>query len=503
MNFADYVSLDGLGLAELVRAGEVTATELVEAAIRRADEVNPALNAIVHPMYEEAREQAAALDGEDVGGPFRGVPFLVKDLVSLVAGQPFTKGSRMMEGYVPDHDTELVRRYRASGVVLMGKTNAPELGLVPVTEPALFGPTRNPWDPERSPGGSSGGSAAAVAAGIVPLAGGDDGGGSIRIPASCCGLFGLKPTRGRVPTGPDYGELWRGAVVQHVLTRSVRDSAAMLDAVRGPDLGAPTVAPPPARPYLEEVGADPGRLRVALTTAPLLPADGVHDDCRAAVHDAAELLSDLGHRVVEDAPVFDGEAFAEAFVVMVGAELGADVRAMEEVTGRTRSPRLLEPETWALLAMGEGLDAETYAAALRTLEREARAAKTFFQDHDLLLSPTLAQPPLPIGTFGASTTEKRLVRLFGSLGMNGLIRRLAPVETLARDAFDYTPWTPVFNVTGQPAMSVPLFWNGEGLPIGVHLAARFGDEATLFRVAAQLEEARPWAERRPPSLSPR
>lgn len=494
----DYLALDGLGMAELVRRGEITASELVEAAIRRAEEVNPRLNAVVHPMYHEARERARELDAADVGGPFRGVPFLLKDLTSFLAGHPHTGGSRFLEGWVPDHDSELVRRWKAAGVAILGKTNTPELGLVPVTEPVLFGPTRNPWDPSRSPGGSSGGSAAAVAAGIVPVAGGGDGGGSIRIPASCCGIFGLKPTRGRTPTGPDYGELWRGAAVQHVLSRSVRDSAAMLDAVRGPDTGAPTVAPPPARSYLEEVGAPPGRLKVALTTEPLLPCEGVDEACRHAARDAADLLAALGHEVDEAAPVVDAEGFARAFVTMVGAELAADVREMAKATGRTPSPRLLEPETWALLAMGEGLSGEEYAAALRTLERQGRAVGAFFQEYDLLLTPTLARLPLPIGTFGASTSEKRMIRFFGGLRLNGAIRLLATIDRLAGEAFSYTPWTPVFNATGQPAMSVPLHWTDDGLPIGSHLVGRFGDETTLFRVAAQLEEARPWSGKRPP-----
>ncbi len=280
-------------------------------------------------MEEDARAAALA----PPTGPFAGVPFLAKDLLSQYAGHPTTAASRLLAGLKADHDTELVRRVKAAGLVVFGKTNLPEWGLVPTTESELYGPCRNPWDTGRTPGGSSGGSAAAVAARIVPMAGGGDGGGSIRIPASCCGLFGLKPTRGRTPTGPDYGLLWRGAVVEHVLTRSVRDSAAMLDATHGPDAGAPFEIPPPARPYLTEVEQPPGRLRIAWTAHPLLPAE-VHPDCVAAVQDAAQLLAGLGHDVEEATPELDGEAFARAFLTMVAAELGADLDEYERTTGR-------------------------------------------------------------------------------------------------------------------------------------------------------------------------
>ncbi|MBI3455692.1 MAG: amidase, partial [Candidatus Rokubacteria bacterium] len=294
--FPEYEAYDGLGLAELVRRKEVAPAELVEAAIERIERRNPRLNAVIHTLYEEARARAT---GPLPAGPFAGVPFLLKDLAAAYAGAPLRSGSRFLAGWRPDHHAELVRRFLAAGVIVLGKTNTPELGLLPITEPRLFGPTRNPWDPERSPGGSSGGSAAAVAARMVPMASGGDGGGSIRIPASCCGVFGLKPSRGRTPSGPDAAERWQGLVVEHVLTLSVRDSAAMLDATAGPDPGAWHQAPPPARPFLAEVGAPPGRLRIAWSAEPALPAPAVDPDCRAALEDAVRLLGDLGHEGVE------------------------------------------------------------------------------------------------------------------------------------------------------------------------------------------------------------
>jgi amidase len=323
--FREYDHYDGLGLAELVRRKEVSPAELVEEAIRRIETVNPQINAVIHPMYDLARQQVQQGLPE---GPFRGVPFLLKDLLVYYAGVPTRSGSRFFRDFVPDHDSEIVRRYRQAGVVVLGKTNTPELGLVPYTEPVLFGPSRNPWDLSRTTGGSSGGSGAAVAARLVPVAHGNDGGGSIRIPASCCGVFGLKPTRGRTPMGPDIGEAWRGMAINHVLTLSVRDSAAMLDATAGPDVGAPYIIPPPERPFLEEVGRDPGRLRIAFTTRPLLPGT-VHPDCVRGVEETARLCQDLGHIVEEAAPQIDGHAFARDFLTMVCAETRADIEEGE------------------------------------------------------------------------------------------------------------------------------------------------------------------------------
>ena len=504
MKLREYLSMDGLALAALVRRGEVSPVELAETALGQLDRVDPVLNAVVHRMDDEAlatarrleRERAEAGGPDDLRAPFLGVPFLVKDLLTLCAGHPHTSGSRLTRDFVPDHDAEVVGRYRSAGAVILGKTNTPEFGLTPFTEPELFGPCRNPWDPARTPGGSSGGSAAAVAAGVTPLAGGNDGGGSIRIPAACCGLFGLKPTRGRVPTGPVDQQVWRGLAIDHVLTRSVRDSAAMLDAIAGPDPGAPYVAPPPARPFAEEVERDPDRLRVALAPEPLLGST-MSAECRRAAEDAASLLESMGHAVEEAAPALEKEAFARAFLVMVCAEARADVRDAEAAVGRRAGPGDVEPETWALHLLGGRIPAGRYAAALRHLERAARRTGRFFQEYDVLVSPTLSTPPPPVGSLRPPPLERWAMRILGRLRAGWILEAAGGLERTAATLFDFIPSNPLFNVTGQPAMSVPLAWSDEGLPLGVHVAGRFGDEATLFRLAGRLEEARPWFDRLP------
>ena len=493
MTHDEYVSHDATGLAELVRQREVTPTELLEIALARIQAFNPDVNAVVHLMEAEARTAAA----RPPSGPFGGVPFLAKDLITSYEGHPMSCGSRLLAGHVSDHDSELATRVRASGVSILGKTNLPEWGLLPVSESELWGPCRTPWDTTRASGGSSGGSAAAVATGIVPMAGGGDGGGSIRIPASCCGLFGLKPTRGRTPTGPDYGQLWRGAVVEHVLTRSVRDSARMLDATHGPDPGAPFEIPPPERPFADELSVPPGPLRIAWTTTPTLSST-VHPECVQAVHDTVALLEGLGHELVETHPDVNGGAFARAFLVMVAAELSADLRDAEHALGRAPRRSELEPASWALGLLGHAISAGEYAGALRGLERISRSVGSFFEGVDVLLTPTLATPPPEIGALAPSAAELTLLKVLGALGSGSLLKRADLLERSAETAFDFIPWTPVSNVTGQPAMSVPLHWTPDDLPVGVHFVGRFGAEATLFRLAAQLEKARPWFDRLPP-----
>jgi len=495
MNHDEYLSHDALGLAALVRDGQVTASELLDTAQERVRLLNPTLNAVVRSMEDEARRTLSSLPPD---GPFSGVPFLLKDLLSLYEGVPTSQGSRFTASFVPDHDTEMVRRYKRAGVVTFGKTNTPEFGLLPYTEPVLFGPARNPWDPSRITGGSSGGSAAAVAAGIVPMAGGGDGGGSIRIPASCCGTFGFKPTRGRTPTGPDFGELWQGSVVEHVLTRSVRDSAAMLDALSGPEPGAPYITPPPERPFLSEVGRESGRLRIAMSIEPIL-GKTVHTECRRAAQDAAALLESLGHQVVEAVPPIDAAAFGHAFLVMVCGELGADLEDASSVMRRRPARGELEPATRALALLSRSISAREYAAALRTLDRVTRAVGSFFEDYDALLTPTVAEPPPPVGSLQPSHLENLLLRFLGAVGSGRLIKALGTLDQVADAAFDFTPWTPLFNVTGQPAMSVPLYWTADGLPVGTHLVGRFADDAVLLRLAGQLERARPWFDRLPPA----
>ena len=489
----DYIRRDGTALAALVRDGEVTPLELIEVAMERLELLNPAINAVVHRMDDEARAAAGAIDRSAV---FAGVPFLAKDLLSHYAGHPTSRGSRLCAGRVEDDDTELARRVRATGVAVLGKTNVPEFGLLPYTEPALWGPCRNPWALDRTPGGSSGGSGAAVAAGIVPIAGGGDGGGSIRIPASCCGLFGLKPSRGRIPPGPRDGEPWRGAAVEHVLTRSVRDSAAMLDATHGAEPGAPYEIAPPRRPFTREVREDPGCLRIAWTTKPMLGSE-VDPDCVEAVGGAVQLLAEFGHEVTEAAPRLDGRAFKRAFLRMMAGEVGAELEDAERALGRAPRRHELEPLTWALGLVSRALSARELADSLRVLERCGRAAGRFFTDYDVLVTPTLATPPPKIGALPPYPIERLQLRVLGVLGSGRLVKAAGLIDKMAESAFDFTPWAPVFNISGQPAMSVPLHWNAAGLPVGVHFVARTGDEATLLRLGGQLERARPWFDRLP------
>lgn len=466
----DYAAYDGLGLAELVRRGETSPAELLEAALRRTQALDLSLNAVVTRLDDAARaEIAAGLPP----GPFTGVPFLVKELLAAVAGTATTAASRLFAANVAAADSELVARYRRAGLVIFGKTNSPEFGLLPVTESALYGTTANPWSAVHSPGGSSGGSAAAVAAGIVPMAHATDGGGSIRIPASCCGLFGLKPTRGRISFGPEVGEGLSGLSVQHVVSRSVRDSAAMLDATAGPLAGDPYVAAPPGRPWRDEADAEPGRLRIGFARA--APGGGpVAADCVAAVLDAARLCEALGHHVEEVSPECDWSALERGFAAVFGAHAMANIA--RATGGPLPAEGEVEPLTRAVAEQARSLSAAGLIAHQHELSRQTRRIAGFWSSHDLWLTPTLAGPPLPLGHFASMEPS---------------------FEAWAAGFTGYCPFTLPFNVTGQPAASVPLFWSDAGLPIGVQFAARYGDEATLVRIAAQLERARPWFGRRP------
>jgi amidase len=500
MSIAEYGALDGLGLADLVRRRAVSPSELLEEAIARAERVNPKVNAIVTPLYEDARRAAAAMatSAAPSSAPFLGVPFLVKDLEAAVAGHPQTAGSRLLAGFRPQRDDTIVERFRRAGAIIFGKTNTPEFGMVPFTEPALFGPTRNPWDLTRTPGGSSGGSAAAVAAGIVPVAHGNDGGGSIRIPASCCGLFGLKPTRGRTPVGPERTQMWTGFALGHVISRSVRDSAAMLDAIEGPEPTSPYWAPPKTRPFLDEVGAPPGGLRIALTKRPHLTTIAPHPDCAAAADDAGRLLAGLGHHVEEADLDVDGDTVARDFFTLVCVEIAALIARSEALLGRRALRSEIETSTAAVAMLGVQKKARDAALARERLEAAARRAAAMFERFDLLLSPTLGMPPVALGALAPRGAEAIAQKLVVALGLGFLLRLPGAVDESVRRVFSFVPFPPLANVTGQPSMSVPLFWNADGLPIGTQLTARLGDEATLFRVAAQLEAARPWAGRRPP-----
>lgn len=468
----DIGRLDCVALAELVRNKQVSPLELVNAAIERIERVNPRLNAIVLRMYDAARAAAQAPLPE---GPFRGVPYLLKDILAACEGFALTSGSRLFAENVPGHDSFLVAQLRRAGFIFVAKTNVPEFGLLPTTESELFGPCHNPWKLGYSPGGSSGGSAAAVAAGIVPAAHANDGGGSIRIPAACCGLFGLKPTRGRISLGPDFGDIMSGFVNEHAVTRSVRDSAAILDVTRGSMVGDPYSAHPPARPYLEEVTTDPGRLRFAFMTASM-SGEPTHPDCVAAVHSAAKLCEQLGHHVEELSAPPAPPMVVQAFMVIWAAGATASVDSVTFLRGRPPAREEVEALSWALADLGRSHSAGMYLMAQAALQRVARGAAQLFEGYDAIITPTLAEPPPPHGSF-LSPPENPL----------------AGMERARR----FAPFTAMANVSGQPAMSVPLHWNADGLPIGVQFIGRYGDEATLFRIAAQLEQARPWADRRP------
>ena len=494
MSFAEYHQYDALGLAELVRTRQVTATELVEEAIRRIDAHNPSVNAVVYTMYDQAR---AAARGVLPDGPFTGVPFLLKDLHSTCAGIPTSSGNRLLRNIPMPHDSEIVRRFKAAGVVLLGKTNTPEFGLTPFTESDALGIARNPWNLSRTPGGSSGGSGAAVAARMVPIAGASDGGGSIRIPASCCGVFGLKPTRGRTPWGPDHGEVWHGLAIEHAISISVRDSAAMLDAIAGPDVGAPYDAPPQVRPFREDAATEPGRLRIAFTAHPFL-GHTTHPDCVKGLAATVDLLRQLGHEVIEAAPEIDREAFAVAFLTLVAAEARAEIEQAAKLAGRAVTAGDFEIGTYAVGLLGHSMRAADYVKAMRVLQATGRVIGRFFETCDVLLTPTLALPPVPIGALKTAGGQVAFLKLIGRFNAGWLLNALGVINALAAKAFDFSAFTPLFNVTGQPAMSVPLAWNDDGLPIGMQFVGRFGDDATLFRLAGQLERARPWFSRIPP-----
>jgi len=491
--FPEYEKYDGLGLAGLVRKQEVTASDLLEESIRRIEDHNSRINAVINKLYDRGR---AAVEAGLPDGPFTGVPFLLKDLIYLLEGVPTSGGNRILKDFPAPHDSELVRRWKASGVVILGKTNVPELGLVPFTEPEAFGACRNPWDTTRMTGGSSGGSAAAVAARMVPIASGGDGGGSVRGPASACGVFGFKPTRGSTPTGPDVGEYWRGFNVDHVLTLSVRDSAAMLDATYGADVGAPYLAPPQKRPFLKEVAAPAGRLRIAFSTKPFL-GNLVHPDVVKATQETAALLEELGHEVVEATPEIDADEFSLHFLTIVAGEIRAIQEMISSRTGRRISLSDYEEATYAVGLFGKMLSAGDYATAANSLQAMARKIGQFFEDYDVLLTPVLAQPPAHVGSLQPSAAEKSQLRLVGRLNAGWLLNLAGGIKPLADRAFEQIPWLPMFNVTGQPAMSVPLYWNEAGLPIGVQFVGRFAEDATLFRLAGQLERARPWFQRVP------
>jgi amidase len=458
-------------LAELVRSGELSSRELVEGCLDRIEALNGELNAFVHVDADGALTAADAVGAGDER-PFAGVPIAIKD-TAAVAGLPYTLGSDAFGDFVPAHDAFVVRRLREAGFVVVGKTNLPEFGILPVTEPRRFGPTRNPWDTDRTPGGSSGGTAAAVAAGMVPLGHGSDGGGSIRIPAACCGLVGLKPSRGRVSRGPEQGDDF--LVQDGVLTRTVGETAALLDVLAGYEPGDATWAPPPAEPFAAAAGREPGRLRIGVTTTAAIDAP-LDPLCERAVRDAAELLGSLGHQVEEVEAPWTGQDLLETFTLVFGTPIAMGLFFGAQVSGREPAEEMVEPLSWTIWNGIRERNALDYLLARTQLGAFTRAIVALWNDYDVVMTPALAQRPVRIGEIDACSDE--------------------PWDDFRRSG-QFTPYTAIFNVTGQPAISLPLFHGEDGLPLCVQLAGRPAGEAELLALAAQLEAARPWAQRRP------
>jgi amidase len=494
MGFREYGEFDALGLAELVRRGQVSPGELLDEALTRTTAVNPKINAVIHLMEGRARAAIAAGLPE---GPFRGVPFLVKDLMTAVAGEPMSRGSRLFRDYVPAEDEELTRRYRRAGLVIFGKTNTPELGFTNVTEPELFGPTRNPWNLERTSSGSSGGSAAAVAARIVPAANANDGGGSIRTPASNCGLVGLKPSRGRNPTGPKAPEEWFGIIGEHVVTRTVRDNAALLDATAGDYPQQLMKLPASERPFLDETTREPGRLRVAFSFDPGL-GKTLHPENRTAIEATTARLAGLGHDLIEVKLPLPIESFIANYAALVSADAAADLRAASSLVGRDATRRDVELPTWMLAKFGEAQSAADLTEALWGLQAFSRQWLAWSSDFDVLLTPTVGVPPMAIGAYRLSAPRKLALRMLAALPARALLAMRPKILEAFAAVYEAAPYTMIANVTGQPSMSLPLHWTADGLPMGMLFTARTGDEATLFRLAAQLEQEMPWKDRRAP-----
>ena len=466
----EYLAQDAVGLGQLIATRQISAAEALEAALARLAEVNPKINAVTMDLSERARREAATPAG---AGPLAGAPFLLKDLGPTLAGTPTTLACKLYKDDIADKDSALTAAYREAGLIIFGKTNTPELGLEPVTEPVMFGPTRNPWDLARTAGGSSGGAAAAVAAGIVPAAHASDGGGSIRIPASCCGLFGLKPSRGRVSHAPK-DEGWGGFSTTHAVTRTVRDSAVLLDIGCRPQPGDPYWAAPPDRPFAEAAARDPAPLRIAFTTA-AFSGDGIQSECAEAVRAAARLCESLGHHVEEATPPIDRAALSNTGVI-VSASVAADFDAVADRRGRPIGEDELEPITFGTYQRGRAVSGSAYIRALRAVHAYGRLIGQFFERYDILITSTLGSPAIPIGALHGDPPD-----------LDGYAQRL----------FAFMPNTQVFNVTGQPAASLPLAWSRDGLPIGVQFTARHSEEALLLSLAGQLERAEPWAGRRP------
>ena len=494
--FTEYTQYDATGLAELLKTKEVSPSEVLESAISQIERHNPSVNAVVHKQFERARSQIQSCDPDSA--PLAGVPFLLKDLLGEDEGEPSTSSCPPMKDWTAPQDSELVRRFKQSGLQILGRTNTPQLGIYGVTESDFRGPCRNPWNLGHTPGGSSGGSAAVVAARMVPIAHGGDGGGSIRIPAAHCGLVGLKASRGRVPAGPFRGERWNGLVSEGVLSRSVRDTALILDLASGMDVGAPYASPPPEN-FLSAVnGAESApRRRIAFTKRALFGTN-THPDNEAALMHTVKLLQDLGHTVEEACPEYDQERLTYAYYIVVSTGVGLGIRQMETKLGRKLRLEELEMSTWALEAISNAFSASEYSEQIDFIHRESRRVAQFFEQYDALLTPTAAKPPVPIGSFKLSQKDKLQIHFLRKFPMRGLINKA--LKALATNAISATPNTMLFNQTGQPGISVPLYWNKDDLPIGSQLVGKFGGESTLLQLARELELAQPWKDKLPTLL---
>lgn len=499
MHTDPFGAADGIALGELIATRKASVEEVTTAYIDRIERLDPRLNAVVHRYYPSARRRARDLDSlptDTPRGPLFGVPMLLKDLLCEIAGRPITCGSAFFRDFNAPRDSELYLRYERAGLVALGRTNCPELGLTPVTEPEYHGPTRNPWSMEHTTGGSSGGAAAAVASGMIPIGHGGDGAGSLRIPASCCGLFGLKPSRGRTPHGPDASEHWLGMMQEHVITRSVRDSAAMLDLSDALDVTMPYGAPTKERPYLEEIRQPPKKLRIGFSTVPPLPAM-VHADCKAAVDGTARLCADLGHEVSEMRFDVDPGSFAMHLFTVICACTTSTLLRAEAETGR-KGPKGFETTTRLMGLVGDRFSARELLAAHQELQTIARRYCRLFERYDVVLTPTLARPPVRLGTFRPGAPERVARRLVVRARLPHVVEVHPILQKVLEISFAFIPFTPIANIAGTPSMSVPLTWNQGGLPVGSCFTACVGGEGTLFRLAAQLERAQPWASRLPP-----
>lgn len=479
---------DGIGLAQLIKKKEISAEELLESVILRIEKVNPSINAVIYKMYDQAKKDLE----KGVSGEFSGVPILLKNITQEVKGEPITSGSKAYKNYIAKEDSEFVKRLRKTGLLFVGYTNVPELALMGITEPSLYGPTKNPWNLKHTPGGSSGGSAAAVAAGIVPIAGANDGGGSIRIPAAYCGLFGLKPTRGRTPVGKTFGRHWQGAAVEHVLTKSVRDSALMLDLVKGYEKGAAFHAPPLDGNYYE-LSQTPisKKLKIAFSVSSPIGTE-VHPECKEAVFKTAKLLQSMGHEVEEKEAPVDGEKLAQSYITLYFGEVAASLKLMEETLGRKVRMGDVEPTTWLLGLLGKATSLEEWIEHLREWDKAAFLMEEFHETYDLYMTPTTAFPPAKIGELAISRLEEKMIHVVHLLKLGSVVKKMHIIDEMIEKSFKRTPFTQLANLTGQPAMSVPLHLTKKGLPLGVQFLAAKGREDLLFQLAGTFEQTEHW-----------